>query len=556
MAMSLKKIGAIAIGGAMVATTLASGAMAATAVGDVEGFMDKVVKDGQPNVEIVVGSNAAAMDVVSASDIAAKIGSMCYKEGAVEDGSVELKMEVSADTDLSEDLDGNYSNKDQFLIFTTPKRSYTNKLGEINVLNNQEFIENPPNASIIQKLPRLSTLVRDKDADPDDVSNNTKADAIEFLLASVEKVKNDSYKIKEGDLIYGSLIFVDGEKTVGKLNPLHIGMELPFLGETYRIVDTDDKEIFLGKEAYSGNIREGNIYDLGNGYQVKVVSVLVELGGSDKEVDVEIIKDGEVVDSKSDKIPFELVHKDVGVIVYDAFKNVAETHGFAKLIITKDVKSYEIGDTFEGDWKLYAITTDAAKTSLELTEEDFSEKDDNVGNTSKTDYLKTDDGIVYGLALRYEGSDIKKLKDGDKVDFVNDYVSLEFTDDDDDPKLYARYIMEVSKDLTLGIGEKVDTLNTVLKVKDIKAVAQQVVPVKAPIAKLDTETSLDSDKNMILVGGPVVNKLTKELQEAGKVDIDNESPATIQVVDGNILVVAGGDRNKTREAALYLIENY
>ena len=78
--MSLKKIGAIAVGGAMVASALASGAMAATTSGDVAGFMKDTVKDGQPNVDIVVGSNAAAMDVVSAADIAAKIGAMCYKE--------------------------------------------------------------------------------------------------------------------------------------------------------------------------------------------------------------------------------------------------------------------------------------------------------------------------------------------------------------------------------------------------------------------------------------------------------------------------------------------
>ncbi|WP_281109937.1 S-layer protein, partial [Methanothermococcus thermolithotrophicus] len=57
--MSLKKIGAIAVGGAMVASALASGVMAATTSGDVAGFMKNAIKeDGTPNVDIVVGSGA------------------------------------------------------------------------------------------------------------------------------------------------------------------------------------------------------------------------------------------------------------------------------------------------------------------------------------------------------------------------------------------------------------------------------------------------------------------------------------------------------------------
>ncbi|HIP15877.1 MAG TPA: S-layer protein, partial [Methanothermococcus okinawensis] len=92
MAMSLKKITAIAVGGAMVASALASGVVAANVVtiGDIKEFMKNVVVDGKPNVDIVVGSKAAAMDVVSAADIAAKIGSMCYKDVNIEDGSADL----------------------------------------------------------------------------------------------------------------------------------------------------------------------------------------------------------------------------------------------------------------------------------------------------------------------------------------------------------------------------------------------------------------------------------------------------------------------------------
>jgi S-layer protein (TIGR01564 family) len=76
---------------------------------------------------------------------------------------------------------------------------------------------------------------------------------------------------------------------------------------------------------------------------------------------------------------------------------------------------------------------------------------------------------------------------------------------------------------------------------------------------MDSEIELDeADKNLILIGGPVANKLTKELQNESKIDIDNESPATASLIEGaangnNVLVIAGGDRYSTESAVLSLI---
>ena len=548
MAMSLKKITAIAVGGAMVASTLASGVAAATVtVGDIEGFMKNVVKDGEPNVEIVVGSKAAAMDVVSAADIAAKIGSMCYKEATIEDGSAELRISVSADTDVTNNLLRSPYNTPgyRFLLFTTPKRKYTNA----DWGNNVTLYRLVGGVSINETIsfPRLSTLLRDTDADPDDLTREDSADTIEFLLALVESEEGNRFRINKDGLVYGTLRFDDGGDHLGDLRPLHIGMEIPLVGEIYRIADTDDNIIYLGKEAYSGTLREGEVVDIGNGYQVKVKSVLERLEGQrgNPEVTVEIYKDGKLVATESDETTFEFVYKDIGVIVHDAYRDVSRNYGYASLIIIKDVKGYELGKEFVKDWKIYAICRD--DTGFYLEDDDFTE--DGI-------YLNISQNRVYGLALRYEGSDIKNLEEGDKVPFANDYVVLEFTDEDERNRLYAKYKMEISKDLTLGIMDKVEILNAVLKLKDIKAVSQEVVPIKTPIAKLDTEASLDTDKYLILVGGPVANKLSEELQNKGKININNDSPATLQVVDGRILVVAGGDRHRTREAALYLIENY
>ncbi|XRP96277.1 S-layer protein [Methanocaldococcus sp. 16A] len=565
MAMSLKKIGAIAVGGTMVATALASGISAEVVkLGDTGALKDILVKDGQPNCYVVVGANApSTMDVVSAADIAAKIGSLCYKEGKVEDGSADLYVHVASETDLTNDINALYDANDQFLIFTTPKRDYTTNLGTTAILDglvdDAATDANGDGDPLVQQLSRLPTLVRDKDIDPDDVSSETSADAAEFLLASVKKIGNDDYEVNTGDLVYGTLAFKDGKTDLNNLQQLFIGMEIPLLGEKYTIVDTNDNIIYLGKKVYSGNIKEGTTYDLGNGYAVKVKSVLIPIGGGTAQVDVAILKDGKEVASKSDQAPFELRYGDIGVIVYDAFQDVGGNYGYASLIITKDVKGYELGKEFVKDWKIYGITKNAAGNGLALTDNDLSEGAVPAGAKEKP--LSDSNGnAIYGLALKYTGDKLDSLKDGSEVAFVNDYACLKFTDDDNAPALYAEYLMDVSKDATLNVGEETSVLNTDIKLKGIKADAVEPCTLTAPIAKLDTEVSLNTaDKNLVLVGGPVANKLTKELVDAGKLSLDNTSPATIAVLPGeanghDVVVVAGGDREKTREAALELIK--
>ncbi|WP_456450697.1 S-layer protein, partial [Palaeococcus sp. (in: euryarchaeotes)] len=62
--MKVRKIAALAVGAAMIGATMGY------ANAQLNVPKDFFVKDGAPNVKIVVGSNAAAMDVASAADIA------------------------------------------------------------------------------------------------------------------------------------------------------------------------------------------------------------------------------------------------------------------------------------------------------------------------------------------------------------------------------------------------------------------------------------------------------------------------------------------------------
>lgn len=97
--MKVKKIAALAVGAAMVGATLGFASAQPTVQDNIP--KDFFVKDGQPNVKIVVGSQGAAMDVASAADIAVAIGSLLYTEKDVEASvaSVVVKKDIATDPD-------------------------------------------------------------------------------------------------------------------------------------------------------------------------------------------------------------------------------------------------------------------------------------------------------------------------------------------------------------------------------------------------------------------------------------------------------------------------
>jgi len=559
MAMSLKKIGAIVVGGAMVASALASGAMAAaTTSGNVAGFMDNVVKDGQPNVDIVVGSNAAAMDVVSAADIAAKIGSMCYKEGTVEDGSAAITVHAEADSD-DFDLKGDWNNgtadiampKDAYAIFVAAadgdySEKYENATSAPSVINGTNVLGDVSKANKTIDLGDVSTMMKIEDVDPSDWYDSNDNDAAEMIMLELKNDTDDGFTVYKKDILYTSMAYLDDKEYFANTTELKEGMRIPFLGKEMVVVDmdNDDDAIYLGTPIYDGVLKEGDTQDLGDGYQAKIKAVLkTTVSGNDTyKVDVQILKDGKPVAEKYDTAPLQLIYKDKGVTVHKAWENVGGDYGYAELVLSKDVEKLELDKEFVSDWKAYAVINSSGKMKLE-------------------DSLPVSNGKIVGVALKYDGDKLDDLDSGDTVDILN-YIKFKLDDEDSNDKLKVFFSMDKDADETLDIGEKVKALNAEVKLNDLKANAQQVVPVKSPIAKLDSEVSLDSaDKNLILVGGPVVNALTKALADDGKVAIDNNSPATLAVVEGaanghDVLVVAGGNREATREAALDLLQNY
>ncbi|WP_456453730.1 S-layer protein, partial [Thermococcus sp.] len=100
--MKVKKIAALAVGAAMIGATLGMASAGGTLVKDDSANIPKdfFVKNGEPNVKIVIGTQAAAQDVAGAADIAVALGSLLYTEKEVTtapltDLSVVVKKDVS-----------------------------------------------------------------------------------------------------------------------------------------------------------------------------------------------------------------------------------------------------------------------------------------------------------------------------------------------------------------------------------------------------------------------------------------------------------------------------
>jgi len=559
MAMSLKKIGALAVGGAMVATALASGVAAeVTKIGfnDYKDLKDDLVKDGQPNCYVVVGANApSTMDVVSAADIAAKIGSLCYKEGSSETGSADVTVHVSADASK---VWYNTSQYDNFTYVVTPDDG-DYPLDNGVVYGRTLFYSGGHNVT-----KTLSTLVKIDDVDQKNIYSVNDDDGIEIGFFAL---KNESNEIGVDLVGYAAVVTNDGEMNTSNTY-LAPGVLIPFLGQQYMFVkaDADNDDLIIGKEVYNGVLSEGESYDLGNGYQVKVKAVLESTtSGNPPKVDVQILKDGDVVAEKFDyantSLPLVLTYGPVGVIVTDAYKNVAETTGYADVYLVDDVKRLHLGDKYEGDYKVYAVVQDNTKDQIDIVK-DTDITDSGVAIKGEG---KVDGKVICGIALVDDtdptNDDNKLSAKGDEFDAVDDYFKLKVDDvsGTDDYKIYV--CSDVTKDATVNVGQTVSVLNADITLNKINAESIQPCSLTAPIAKLDTEVSLDSaDKNLVLVGGPVANKLTKELVDEGKLELNNTSPATIALIKGvanghDVIVVAGGDREKTREAALELIKN-
>ncbi len=590
--MKVKKIAALAVGAAMVGATIGLASAQPTVPNIPKDFF---VKNGQPNVKIVVGSQGAAMDVASAADIAVAIGTLLYTEEdvAVKSASVVVKKDVSYDPDDIPVFDNLYR-------------------GDFKVGMNVETYEAWWNGSFDSDGNPIFNANLSASAWSGGVFDNgwdvLVPGGVEWKTYHVWKDPNgEKHKITDVNIYYTIHI---GKVTLKQLNDGDVTpTNIDDFNDFTLQVDNVVANVTFSLNAYEKTLWDPVLGAVGTTY---TVSDLKPSGYALYESDV--IKGVTAGDTIS-LFGKNLKILDIGsnYIEYgndwgDNYINVGETKTFgnvyikpididvssekALLDINGVIKTLHVGDTYQ-----------APDGSIRVTLKDTFI---GIGGTTtvlvevQTDIDRIYDGDEYmpgwvarlginGSELDWfalvnentlEGKQIE-LFNTYKMDYVADIMKKKNPADD---KMYAAMsawvvidpVKPVYATKELGIGDELGgwTIDDI-KVTTDPAKADIVSKITAPITVLDTEimeAGLDSvDSNLILIGGPVVNSVTAALADKLGVPSDYDGwkseygtgadsgvikyVAECGAIGGHgVVLVAGTDREGTKAAAEALME--
>ncbi|MBA2868704.1 S-layer protein [Methanococcus maripaludis] len=530
MAISIKKIVSIGLGGLMLGTTLSSGVFAVKQVGDVDSFVSDIVSGNNSNIDIIVGSNSVASDVVSAANIAAKIGSLSFLEQNDESASATLSI---ASKSKSEEFNLIGSGVTDSLFAVSADDDY------LSIITNADFHSSTNlDATGYVSLEDLGNLMEISDTDPSSWFTGSDNDvSAEFLFL---RLKSDAanWKVNSDEMSYMALLLDENLGVPGGLKCMSPGRNIVYLGEEWTLMgmNADADKVSMGKEVYRGTLKEGKSYFV-NGYEIKIDSIITD--STNYKVSAKILKDGTVVKSAYDTAPLNLISNGIGIRFQKVYESIDSNAAYADVVIVNNVKGMELGSEVIPDYEIYSVL---------YTGGTFQYTDD---------FVKGQKNM--GLALKYVGDDLTGLGSDDTVEIAN-YANFLFDDEGKSATTLSVFFeMNEEKEVSIIQNQKAKVLNVEVIADKISVESEQSTILNAPVVKLDTETSMESSENpVILVGGPVVNSITKELADTGLIAINDDSLATLSVVsetaNGNdVLVVAGGDRIATTEAANALI---
>ncbi|AEK72530.1 S-layer protein precursor [Thermococcus sp. 4557] len=590
--MKVKKIAALAVGAAMVGATMGFASAQPTVPNIPKDFF--VNADGTPNVKIVVGSTAAAMDVASAADIAVALGSLLYtkEQVDVQGDYVKIKAEYPPE-DVGDSPWTIYAYYNDTIRNQTawatkytelPGDYWYNGAGGYNVAYS-DWMSNF----------KVTTTIEDKDKIGDEQLVDWHITLQNIQLKSKDPSNWDkSRPPKEADLVVtpGNVtVFVDyvlynytvtEEKKVRDAYP---EWGVPAVYENVTSWYIGDAAQGTGGTIYKKGVKAGETFTVfGETYYVLEVGNGTFTAGLDKPtawyqvgepqaiegtdwvvtvLDISIIDQralavvkNAVTGKESDQV---ILQKDTPVDVFndgaviltlkDTFVGI-DGHLIASIDAQVDVKDYKSGDTITYDGKKWKMTI--------ATEGDYI-KNVTLTNLDKLEGNPVDIFGTYDLKYRFELKTLNEKKvdwdingDGKKEDkdFVVAYAYI---------CLKEKEGKVVEKELEVGD----DVLDSDFVVSEIHATADQITikPVSEPITVMDYEVSMeDPGANLILVGGPVANSLTKYLveQNISQVDWEN-SPGDIEYIEDalggyDVVIVAGATRNETKVAAEALME--
>jgi len=560
--------------------------------------------DGTPNVKIVVGSNAAAMDVASAADIAVALGSLLYTTEQVEaqNAYVKIKAEYPPATldewtiyaynfdTMTVDHGLNYTAGELAGWATTYEElpgdywyngvnytgTYTDWVGNFMVTTtiadkdktgDEQLIDwhiTLKNVQLSSKDPaEWDGTMPPKDADlivtPGNVTvfvdyvlyNYTVSYTTEVRPAYPEwGVPAEYATVTDWYIGDAENMAAAGGTEVGVYSPgVAAGGTFTVFGETYYVLS-------VGNDTFTAGLDKGTAwYQVGQPQAIEgtdwIVTVL-DISIIDQRALV-VIKNA-VTGQESDQM---ILEKDTPVDVFgdgaviltlrDTFVGI-DGHLIASIEAQVDVDTYTSGRTIIYDGKTWEMTikTDGTYiTNITLTNLDTLE-----GNP--VDIFGTYDlkywFEMYTLNEAAVGYDIDGNGTIDDVDRVVAYAYIALTEKEG-----------TVSEIELSVGDNV--LDTEYYVAGIYADQVMVKPVASPITVMDYEVNLeDPGSNLILVGGPVANSVTQYLVEQGISQVDwYNSPGDIEYIQDalggyDVVIVAGATRDETKAAAEALME--
>jgi len=612
--MKVKKIAALAIGAAMVGATIGFASAQPTVPNIPKSFF--VNPDGTPNVKIVVGSNAAAMDVASAADIAVALGSLLYteKEVQAQGDYVKITENIPPATEAMWTLYAfNYTTitEDHGITNTsdvTPNGWPTSydQLPADYWYNGAAFTANYSEWNANFNVP---TTLKGKDesgkykfdwhitiSHPSLVSTNPSnwnqtappksADIavepgqfhilVDYVLYNYSVTTTET--VTKGSPEWGTHSYTEnvtnyyiGDKEeMNAAGGTEVGVVFPGIeaGDTFTVFGQEYHVLSVGNDTFTaGHVAGDQWYQVGQPQAIPgtnwVVNVL-DISITDQRALI-TVKDS-ATGAESDQIilnqnqPIYLCESDGSIQTCDSFPGQADLvlkledtfvgidgHLIASIYAEYNIQS--LGPVFHpaDGWNATVHTSDGYITNITLV------------NAKELKGNPLDIFGSYNLMYKYVQKGYDEYWNPAAGEFVKAPKGKEFI------VAYAYMCLKEKEgqviEKELKVGDQVPGTGYVVSEITANVTQIELKPVTQPITVMDFEVNMENPgANLILVGGPVANKITKWLveQNISKVNWYN-STGDIEYLPGalggkDVVIVAGANRNDTRAAAEALMQ--
>lgn len=303
--------------------------------------------------------------------------------------------------------------------------------------------------------------------------------------------------------------------------------EVTFMGNTYRILEYGSGRIVLGNTIE--DFETSDEYSYG-GYTFKMIA-----NNEDGEIMVGVYKGTDKIDTlkmypdESSTIPGSTLS-----LYYDEYLESGDTPYFffelSKALELEDGESFENNGEFD-------IEIEGKKINLDYNSpKSLSQNFELLNYNVNLEDVNAEDLTVFFTVTRTESYEYDM--DEGTYYFGNNIFAVKIENDEDDDWDDELYLYKNNKKYDM------------------------IVDYQGSVQMVDQDELLSISSDLILIGGPVSNKVTESIQDSLKIKVTNDNPGTsrgiIQKItnpnnaDSTILVLAGSDRDGTKACVLAL----